>query len=356
MITASHNPSEYNGFKICREESIPLSGTDGLPQIKEIVDRGYFEKSAKQGEIIYRDIMPEFLDFVLSFIDQSLIKPFKIAVDAGNGMAGAIFPKVSRRLPLSLVPLFMELDGTFPNHPANPIDPENTEVLRRTVAEDETIDLGVAFDGDADRMFLVDGFGNSVDASIVTAMVARNMLKKYPGSSVVYNVICSKTVRETIEKSGGKAIRTSVGHAIIKPVMRENNAIFGGEHSGHFYFRDFWFADSGLVAFLSVLELLSESGKQLSEIVKELDTYIRSGEINTVVDDREKTIERVKTHFSGCGAEPLLIDGVTFDFGDWWFNVRPSNTEPLIRLNLEADTEELMVQKRDEVLAIIRGK
>ncbi len=355
MITASHNPGEYNGFKICREGARPLSGSDGLPQIREIVERGSFKPAPRQGELEKMDIMDDFRDFVLSFVDTSVFKPFKIAVDAGNGMAGKIVPEVFGNLPVEIVPLYFELDGHFPNHLANPIELKNTEALRKLVKEDDTIDFGAAFDGDADRLFLVDGNGKLVDSSLTAAMVAKAILEKNPGSTITHNIICSKTVRQTIEQNGGKPVLTPVGHAIIKPIMREKNAIFGGEHSGHFYFRDFWFADSAVLTFMYVIELLSKAGKNLDEILSEMDTYVRSGEINTRVDDREQTLEKIKKTFTTDKVKPILLDGVTFDFGDYWFNVRPSNTEPLIRLNLEANSQELMEKKRDEVLGIIRS-
>ena len=355
MITASHNPGEYNGFKICREQAKPLSGNDGLPQIKAIVDSGKFKPAPRQGELQKLDMMSDFRDFVHSFVDTSVFKPFKIAVDAGNGMAGKIVPLIFDSLPVEIVPMYFDLDGHFPNHLANPIEPKNTKALRKLVASDDSIDLGVAFDGDADRLFLVDSKGKLVDSSLTAAMVSKAILEKHPGSTITHNIICSKTMRETILKHGGKPVLTQVGHAIIKPIMRKENAIFGGEHSGHFYFKDFWFADSAVLTFMYVIELLSKAGKNLDAILSEMDTYVRSGEINTKVKNRDKTLAKIKETFTSDKVQAVLLDGITFDFGDYWFNVRASNTEPLIRLNLEANSQELMEKKRDEVLAVIRS-
>ncbi|HEY7092098.1 MAG TPA: phosphomannomutase/phosphoglucomutase, partial [Ktedonobacterales bacterium] len=253
MITASHNPGQYNGIKMCREEAIPISSETGGDAIRDIVLSGQFASPARQGQIIKRDVTDDYVGHCLSFIDVSKVKPYKIAVDAGNGMAGMVIPRVFKKLPCQLVPLYFELDGTFPNHPASPIEPENTEVLRRVVPE-QHCDMGIAFDGDADRMFLVDEKGQLLGGDMVTALVARSLLSKHPGSTILYNLICSRSVPELIEREGGRAIRTRVGHSFIKATMRQENAIFGGEHSGHFYFRDNWYADSGLIAFLIVLE------------------------------------------------------------------------------------------------------
>jgi phosphomannomutase len=289
---------------------------------------------------------------VLSFIDVSKIKPLKVVIDAGNGMAGMVVPRVFMHLPCELVPLYFELDGSFPNHPASPIEPANTEELRRKVRELHA-DLGAAFDGDADRMFPVDEHGNMVDGSMVTAIVANSLLHKYPGETILYNLIVSKSVPELINRLGGHAVRTRVGHSYIKAEMRQLNAIFGGEHSGHFYFRDNWYADSGLIAFLTTLELVSVEGKPLSELLKPLDHGFRSGEINTRVRDVQEKMKEIEEHFGKEAKAIDHLDGITLDFGDWWFNVRPSNTEPLLRLNIEANSKELLEEKRDEVLALI---
>ncbi|MGZ3602448.1 MAG: phosphomannomutase/phosphoglucomutase [Ktedonobacterales bacterium] len=354
MITASHNPAKYNGMKMCRADAIPLSSETGLNEIRDIVMAGAFAQPARTGEVIQRDVTNAYIEHALSFIDVKSVKPLKIAVDAGNGMAGMIMPRVFEHLPCQLIPLYFELDGTFPNHPASPIEPENTADLRRIVVK-EHCDMGVAFDGDADRMFLVDEKGKLVGGDMVTALVAQSLLQKHPGSTILYNLISSRSVPEVIERNGGRAIRTRVGHSFIKPQMRENNAIFGGEHSGHFYFRDNWYADSGLIAFLIVLELVSKSGKTVSELLAPIDTRCRSGEINTEVSNQQEKMTAIEQQYAAQGAQIDHLDGITVGFPTWWFNVRPSNTEPLLRLNVEADTCEEMERHRDEVLQLIRS-
>ncbi|MCD6594297.1 phosphomannomutase/phosphoglucomutase [bacterium] len=353
MITASHNPAEYNGFKMCKSSAIPLSGDSGLPEIKKMVKIGSFRISEKPGTIRKIDIIDDYITHCFSFVNVRNLMPFKIAVDAGNGVAGLVLPKVFEKLPFKVIELYFEPDGRFPNHLPSPIEPENTEELRKIVV-DKKLDFGIAFDGDADRMFIVDDLGNLIGGDIVTAMVSQKMLCDFPGSSIVYNLICSKTVPETIEKYGGKPIRSRVGHAFIKPMMRKNDAIFGGEHSGHFYFKDNWFADSGLISFLIIAELLSQQNKKTSELIAEMDHYYRTGEINTRVIDRMKTLSAVANRVENeTGAKPDSTDGITFDFDNWWFNLRPSNTEPLIRLNLEASTKELLDEKKQWVLNLI---
>lgn len=351
MVTASHNPPEYNGFKVCKTDAVPLSGDEGLCEVRDIMKQGVGEPVGG-GKVKTMDISEQYSQHVLSFIDIAKIKPFKIAIDAGNGMAGKTLRPVFEKLPCDVIPMYYELDGSFPNHLASPIEPENIEDLRKKVSETNA-DLGAAFDGDADRMFLVDENGTPLGGDIVTAMVAKSLLKKEPGATILYNLICSKTVPETIERNGGTPIRTRVGHALIKPLMKEKNAIFGGEHSGHFYFRNNWFADSGLIALLVCLELLSVEGKKLSELVSEIDPYVRSGEINSTVDDIEGRLNAVKEEFTDAQIDTL--DGVTVDMGDWWFNVRPSNTEPLLRLNMEAKNKRLLDEMLPRVLKIVRG-
>ncbi len=354
MITASHNPGKYNGLKFCREEAIALSSETGLDQIRDVAISGQFAEPARKGQVIQRDATDDYVRHVLSFIDLGKIKPLKIAADAGNGMAGMMLPKVFAQLPCELIPLYFDLDGTFPNHPASPIEPENTEKLRELVPA-ERCDMGVAFDGDADRMFLVDEKGNLLGGDMVTALVADSLLRKHPGATILYNLISSRSVPELIARDGGKAIRTRVGHSFIKALMREQNAIFGGEHSGHFYFRDNWYADSGLIAFLIVLELVSESGKPVSELVAAIDKRFRSGEINSTVPDQQAKLTQIERHYRALGAEIDHLDGITISFPTWWANVRASNTEPLLRLNVEADTREELEDKRDEVLQLIRS-
>jgi phosphomannomutase len=353
MITASHNPKQYNGFKVCRKEALPLSGQEGLDKVREALEKDIVIKSPHRGNIARRDITADYTEHCLSFIDASLIKPFKIVADAGNGIAGLTLPPIFEKLPIKAIPLYFELDGSFPNHPASPIELENLVDLQKTIAE-EKADFGVAFDGDADRMFLVDRNGKQIGGDMVTALVADNLLDKFPGETILYNIICSKAVPELIERKGGKAIRTRVGHALIKPLMKKHNAIFGGEHSGHFYFRNNWFADSGLIAFLVCLELLSKNNQPLDEIIKKIDPYFRSGEINSRVDSAKEKIEQVAAYYSD--GEQDRLDGLTVTYKDFWFNLRPSNTEPLIRLNVEANSKTLLDKKVEEILKIIRSK
>jgi len=353
MITASHNPKEYNGFKMCRRMAEPLSGEQGLRQMLEAIQEDtHLVKSPSPGVTVRKDISEGYTEHCLSFIDISKVKPYKVVIDAGNGMAGLTLPPVLSQLPIEVTPLYFELDGTFPNPPASPIELENLADLQKKITETKA-DFGVAFDGDADRMFLVDQHGGQLGGDMVTALVAKSLLAKHPGETVLYNLICSKAVPELIERSGGKAIRTRVGHALIKPLMKKHNAIFGGEHSGHFYFRDFWFADSGLIAFLVCLELISTEGKPLHDMVKAIDPYFRSGEINSRVKSISDTIARVKDTFADGGQDEM--DGLTVSFADFWFNLRPSNTEPLLRLNVEANSGAILKEKTDEILKVVRG-
>jgi phosphomannomutase len=354
MVTASHNPGKYNGMKFCRAQAYPVSKETGLAAIRDLAISGEFPTPTRKGEVTQRDVLNDYVEHALSFIDVSKIKPLKVVIDAGNGMAGMVMPKVFAKLPCTLIPLYFELDGNFPHHPASPIEPENMVDLQKKVRESGA-DLGAAFDGDADRMFPVDEHGDVVDGSLVTAIAANSLLQKYPGSTILYNLIVSKSVPELVEKLGGKAIRTRVGHSHIKADMRTHNAIFGGEHSGHFYFRDNWYADSGLIAFLMTLELVSQGDKPLSEMLKPLDHWVRSGEYNSTVSNAQEKLAALEAHFGKSAQTVDHLDGLTCDFGDWWFNVRPSNTEPLLRLNVEARTQALMEEKRDEVLAFIRS-
>jgi len=276
-------------------------------------------------------------------------------VDAGNGMAGMMLPRVFAKLPCELIPLYFELDGSFPNHPASPIEPENTEDLRRIVPE-RGCDMGVAFDGDADRMFLIDEKGEFVGGDMTTAMVAIEMLEREPGAAIVYNLICSRSVPEVIKEHGGRPIRSRVGHSFIKATMRKEDAIFGGEHSGHFYFRQNWYADSGLIAMLTVLQLISKKDQTLSEVLKPIDTRVRSGEINSEVADPQAVMKQVEQVYQDQGGDVDHLDGLTVGFKDWWFNLRPSNTQPLLRLNVEAQNEDLLHEKTQEVLSLVRGE
>lgn len=352
MITASHNPAQYNGMKFTRSEAQAISLESGLSEIRDRLVAGDLPpKAAAAGTISHRNILEDFAEHCLSFVDRSKIKPFKIAIDAGNGMAGETVPHVFKRLPCEVIPLYFELDGSFPNHPASPIEPENMMDLQAAVKR-HGCDLGVAFDGDADRMFLVDEKGGLIDGSTVTALVALNTLKKHPGAKILYNLICSRSVPELIIKAGGIPIRSKVGHSIIKAIMREQDIIFGGEHSGHFYFRDNWYADSGMIAMLQCLELFSEANKPVSEVIAPIDTRFRSGEINSKVRDIPSKLREIEQHYKDAQIDHL--DGITIGYPDWWMNVRPSNTEPLLRLNVEGDTQALMEKHRDEALALIR--
>lgn len=354
MITASHNPGKYNGMKFCRAQAFPISLESGLADIRDLAISGNYAEPGHKGQVMQRDVLDDYVQHALSFIDVSKIKPLKVVIDAGNGMAGMMMPSVFKFLPCELIPLYFDLDGNFPNHPASPIEPENMEALQKKVRE-VGADLGAAFDGDADRMFPVDERGDIVDGSMVTAIASNSLLHKYPGSTILYNLIVSKSVPDLVNRLGGKAVRTRVGHSYIKAEMRQLNGIFGGEHSGHFYFRDNWFADSGLIAFLITLELVSVEGKPLSELLKPLDKGVRSGEINSVVSDVQGKLQALEEEFGKDARSVDHLDGITVDYGDWWFNVRPSNTEPLLRLNVEANSRELMEQKRDALLAFIRG-
>ena len=352
MITASHNPAGYNGFKICREEARALSMDEGIGQIRDLVVANEFGAPAdRRGDLMQRDVLSDYAAFMLAQIDVSAIRPLKVAIDAGNGMAGRMTPAVFDRLPIEVVPLYFELDGTFPNHEANPIEPENTADLRRVVVE-QGCDLGVAFDGDADRMFLIDEQGQFIGGDMTTAMVTVSMLGQHPGASIVYNLVCSRAVPETIERLGGIPIRSRVGHSFIKALMREHDAIFGGEHSGHFYFRDNWYADSGLLACLKVLELLSNANQPVSEILAPLDPRARSGEINTEVRDADATLKRVEEHYAAAGATIDHLDGLTVGFPDWWFSLRSSNTQPLLRLNVETDDPAAIQARTADVMAL----
>ncbi len=353
MITASHNPANYNGMKFTRENAIALSLDTGLSEIRDQISSGALPSAVPQrGAITARDILDDFAQHCLSFIDVKQIKPFKIAIDAGNGMAGETIPHVFKHLPCEVIPLFFELDGNFPNHPASPIEPENMRDLQAAVLQYHC-DLGVAFDGDADRMFIVDEKANLIGGDMVTALVGLNTLKHYPGATILYNLICSRSVPEVISKAGGVPLRSQVGHSLIKATMREHNVVFGGEHSGHFYFRDNWFADSGMIALMQCLELFGQANKPVSEIVAPIDTRFRSGEINSSVTGIPGKLQQLQDHYRDAQIDHL--DGVTIQYPNWWMNVRPSNTEPLLRLNVEGDTKELMEKHRDEALALIRA-
>ncbi|HYL50771.1 MAG TPA: phosphomannomutase/phosphoglucomutase, partial [Acidimicrobiia bacterium] len=353
MFTASHNPAQYNGIKMCRSGAAPIGEQTGLQQIKEMVASGVTSRGEVAGKVERRDLLEEFGEHVRSFVDRSVLAPRAVVADTANGMGGLVVPKVFEGLPFSLTVLYGELDGTFPNHPADPIQPENLKDLQRAVL-DMGADVGLAFDGDADRVFLVDDKGMPVSGSTTTAIVAAGILDRHPGETIVHNLICSRAVPEIIREHGGIPVRTRVGHSYIKQVMAETGAIFGGEHSAHYYFRDNWRADSGSIAALCVLEQLCRAGVPLSELRKPFERYVQSGEINSRVDDPAAVIERVAAAYAGVPQDRL--DGLTVDHGEWWFNVRPSNTEPLLRLNLEAPDAPSCERHTREVLAIIRDE
>ncbi|MEN3314547.1 MAG: phosphomannomutase [Acidimicrobiaceae bacterium] len=356
MFTASHNPATYNGIKLCLAGARPVGQDTGLADIKKAV-RSYLEGDAGEpestgtGTVSELNLLDDYADHVRSFVDVSSLRPLKVVADTANGMGGLVAPAVFEGLPYELEVLFGELDGTFPNHPPDPINPENLKALQARVLE-VGADVGLAFDGDADRVFLVDEKAEPISGSTTTALVAKAILAKNPGATVIYNLICSKSVPEIILENGGKPVRTRVGHSFIKSVMADTGAIFGGEHSGHYYFRDNYRADSGLIAAMVVLEELSRVSEPLSELRKPLERYADSGEINVEVGDQEATMERVSASFPD--AEQERVDGLTVDLGEWWFNLRPSNTEPVLRLNLEAPDTEACRRHTSEVQAIMK--
>ena len=356
MFTASHNPAEYNGIKLAKAGAAPVGQDSGLKEITQLVLNGMAKYSGPAGTENSKDLNTEYVKYLHSLVDLKAARKLKVVIDAGNGMGGFSVPKVFENSNFEVVPMYFELDGTFPNHEANPIEPANLVDLQKRVLA-EKADLGIAFDGDADRAFFIDEKGQSISPSAITALIAKRELKREPGSTIIHNLITSRSVAEVVKENGGTARKTRVGHSFIKQVMKDTNAIFGGEHSGHFYFRDFWFADSGMLAALHVLAALGETkdGTTFSSLIKEFDRYVASGEINTRVKDVSVTSKKVKEHFAGSKDVQIEeLDGLTFAGDTWWVNVRPSNTEPLLRLNAEAKERATMEKVRDEVLAIIR--
>ncbi|TML64540.1 MAG: phosphomannomutase/phosphoglucomutase [Actinobacteria bacterium] len=352
MFTASHNPAAYNGIKLCLSGARPVGVDTGLREIKAAVASGVTGDADRRGAVTRVDLLDEYAAHVRSFVDASVLRPLRVIADTANGMGGLVAPKVFEGLPFTLDVMYGELDGSFPHHPPDPIQVDNLKDLQGRVLETGA-DVGLAFDGDADRVFLVDENAQPLSGSLTTSIVAKAMLDKHPGSTVIYNLICSKAVPEVIRETGGEPVRSRVGHSFIKQVMADTGAVFGGEHSGHYYFRDNYRADSGLIAALVVLEQLSTSGLPLSELRRPFERYADSGEINTEVTDQAAVIERVAAAFPEAAQDRL--DGLTVDLGDWWFNVRPSNTEPLLRLNLEARTPEECERHVAEVLSIIES-
>ena len=360
MFTASHNPAEYNGIKMCLSGARPIGKESGLLTIEKYVEQGSPIELRSVGVERSQPMLEEYVEHLLSLVDLSSMRPLKVVIDAGNGMAGYTAPAVFKKLNAEIIEMYFELDGTFPNHEANPIDPKNLQDLSKAVKKHKA-DIGLAFDGDADRCFLVDEKGDLVNPSALTALIADRALASDPGSTIIYNLISSRSVKEVVEENGGTAVRSRVGHSYIKKMMAETGAIFGGEHSGHFYFRDFWRADSGMLAALHALAALSESKGSLSQLLHSYNRYSSSGEINSVVSDAQSVMDSIESHYL---AMDLAIgdittdhlDGLTVESTDWWFNVRASNTEPLLRLNVEANSAALMKKVSAQVLALIGGK
>jgi phosphomannomutase len=357
MFTASHSPARYNGIKLCLAGARPVGVETGLLEIRDLAQNGVPRHDGQPGTITRRELVDDYGAYLRGLVDLSKIRPLKVVVDAGNGMAGYTVPRVLRGLPLDVDAMYFELDGNFPNHEANPIDPKNLVDLQARVREIGA-DLGLAFDGDADRCFVVDERGEIVSPSAITALVAVRELEKSPEAAIIYNLITSKAVPEIVREHGGKPIRSRVGHSFIKATMAETDAVFGGEHSAHFYFRDFWRADSGMLAAMHVLAALGETppGAKLSELLAAYSRYVASGEINSTVEDQVGVATKVRQAYaSRPDVELDELDGLTVTAPTWWFNLRPSNTEPLLRLNVEADDEATMARVRDEVLALVRG-
>ncbi|MPY97342.1 MAG: phosphomannomutase/phosphoglucomutase [Actinophytocola sp.] len=358
MFTASHNPAKYNGIKLCRAGAAPVGQDSGLAEIKESVEQGVPPFEGARGVVTERDVLADYAAYLRKLVDLSVSRPLKVVVDAGNGMGGHTVPQVFSApdgLPIEIVPMYFELDGSFPNHEANPLDPANLVDLQAKVREIGA-DAGIAFDGDADRCFLVDENGDPVAPSAITALVAVRELAKEPGATIIHNLITSKAVPEIVAEHGGKPVRTRVGHSFIKASMAETDAIFGGEHSAHYYFRDFWRADTGMLAAMHMLAALGEQDRPLSELTASYRRYAASGEINSTVDDQVARQLAVKDAFGNRqGAVVDELDGLTVELPEGWFNIRPSNTEPLLRLNVEANDEDAMRALTDEVLAIVRG-
>jgi phosphomannomutase len=353
MLTASHNPKEYNGLKFCQPGARPVGEETGLREIRAIVEEGIEPAPGPRGTLTERGLLEAYVDHVLRFVDIEAMRHLTVVVDTANGMGGLVVPAVFARLPLTAHYLYAELDGTFPNHPADPLNPENQRDLKAAVLE-HGADVGLAFDGDADRVFLVDEHAEDVSGSLLTALVAVPMLRKEPGAKIVHNLICSWIVPETIRANGGVPVRTRVGHSFIKQVMAETGAVFGGEHSGHYYFRENYRADSGLIAAVVALGELSGSGGTLSALLAPYRKYWDSGEINSVVADQHAKIEELAAMLAD-GTQDRL-DGLTVEYADWWCNVRPSNTEPLLRLNVEARAKELLDERTAAMLAVIRDE
>ncbi len=353
MITASHNPGEYNGIKLCQEMAKPVGEESGLFEVRDLANKGNIKEIKSQGEVIKKDLTEDWITHTLTFIDTTKLTPLKLVVDAGNGMAGKIFPELEPFVPFEVEEMYFELDGTFPNHIANPLEPKNLIDLIAKIKETGA-DAGVAFDGDGDRAVLVDETGLPLTGTVVTALLAKYFLKKYPGSTILHNAICGRAAIEAIVSNGGNPVRTRVGHSFIKADMSKNKAVFAGEHSGHYYFKDNFNADSGLISAVIVLSILSESGKTLSELVEPFrKAYVQIDETNFEVEDKEATLKAISKELSN-GKQDWL-DGLTVNFDDSWVNVRPSNTEPLLRLNAEANSQVELDKLVAKVTKLITG-
>jgi len=362
MLTASHNPARYNGIKFCLAGASPVGQDSGLAEIRRVAEEvlesapadAGVEEAAADPRLERADLIEAFAAHVRSFIDPAALRHLKVVADTANGMGGLVAPRVFEGLPFDVEILFAELDGNFPNHPADPIQPENLVSLRGRILETGA-DVGLAFDGDADRVFLVDENAEPLSGSLTTTIVAAAMLEKHPGATILYNLICSKAVAEIVAERGGVPVRTRVGHSFIKALMAETGAVFGGEHSGHYYFRENYRADSGIIAALVVLEVMSKAGSSLSELRKPFERYADSGEVNTEVHDAAAVLAGIEEHYAATGADLDHLDGLTVDNGSWWFNLRPSNTEPLLRLNLEAPEVEQCAEHLEEVIGLVRA-
>jgi phosphomannomutase len=355
MFTASHNPAHWNGIKLCRPGAVPIGRDTGLGRLAQLVAEDCGAVAAAPGALLRQDVLPDYATHLRGLVNVADARPLRVVVDAGNGMAGHVVPTVFAGLPIAILPLYFELDGSFPNHEANPIDPANLKDLAEKVVA-ERADLGLAFDGDADRCFVVDETGRGISPSAVSGLIAVRELARRPGSAVVHNLITSRALPELIAEHGGRPVRTRVGHSFIKKVMAEQDAVFGGEHSGHYYFRDFWFADTGMLAAMHVLAALGEQPGPLAELTARFTRYVASGEINSTVDDQAARVAAVRAAFEGRAKTIDELDGLTVELADGsWFNVRASNTEPLLRLNVEGPDEASMAAVRDEALAAIRG-
>jgi phosphomannomutase len=354
MFTASHNPAEYNGIKLCLSQARPIGRESGLLTIEKFVREGSPIALRNVGIEKNQNMLEEYVDHLLTLVDLREIRPLKVVIDAGNGMAGYTAPAIFARLNCEVIPMYFELDGSFPNHEANPLD-ESTLVDLKKAVKENSADLGLAFDGDADRCFLVDENGEGINPSALTALIAERELKRQPGSKIIYNLISSRTVQEVISENNGVGLRSRVGHSNIKKLMAESGAIFGGEHSGHFYFKDFWRADSGALAALHAIAALGTSKESISKLLAPYSRYVQSGEINTKVADVKQATQVVEQQYSSNQVEIDYLDGLTVNGDSWWFNLRPSNTEPLLRLNVEAKDHAQMQAICDQVLALIRS-